>query len=667
MPESNRSIAAKRLSSLEKHYQRILAFAKALDDESLMGNTSTAYAAAREKQRAPDTEFVAAVDTLQAAIAQADDDIEHSLRDRPDRPQLEEQAGAIIRELAQHAKKLRQNQEQEQRRDEEKEIEMIGIQMDSSDTSSTEQPNKIDRGTVTAFETAAEFAEIGKRATKVLKYAAGNPMLRMEEHATQQLEIFLQHPTVARALQAHPEALGRLRNLSPAAIALLDTRSDLQRIIQGALGTGQVVQETERACSALESLSTWSKGGRVALAGLGVGADALGIALAARDWMNNEQKIVDTANPELKKLYEGCSIIYVTDGGLSVASLCISGMAFIPSTTGAASALGGVFMPVGMAWLAYRTSYLALKDSETENLKTVRDYEKMSADDILGKLIELSNTKGEDTATRSFVRTLTGNSKTNEEKEYDEQRSKLVTAYLRKTNADMPPEMRKADDGSEREENPEQYAGRLGTYIGDQIRFIARATNNTFQLRNAKLLEDAQAYADLLTAGRAQRVFSSRRADGSLSQIDLRTINEKWDRKDLQKDIDTYQSDILDANRFEQLVMSAGQNAETCRETIRFILRHHFAMFSTKVKTLANRDGEYAKRDIEDASRIEREVNATIDELTSQVMSAAHASQSLTPERSRSEAFQFEMTFDGVRRTLDGFKENDPLFWKLSA
>ncbi len=228
----------------------------------------------------------------------------------------------------------------------------------------------------------------------------------------------------------------------------------------------------------------------IALNLAGAATDMFGIYMAYADWMENEQKIIETKNPALKELYANAKPLYIAEGTASAAGLTIGGIAMVQAYVAGGSVLtvlaapaAGIMLPIGLAVAGAGYTHRSLTDAAEGWLKTANDWEKNDNADLLKRIEELAPKST--TVGQKVVRVFEGSETV--QTANNNQRDELYRAYFQK-NTILP---------KRPEETKDQYKDRYQNFIYQELRYIRGITAGTYHIVSGKDLELAYTYAEL--------------------------------------------------------------------------------------------------------------------------------------------------------------------------
>jgi hypothetical protein len=184
--------------------------------------------------------------------------------------------------------------------------------------------------------------------------------------------------------------LAKSGHLTPEAAANIAKSKSAQNLFRGAL---ELEDEAVRATE-VSRLARAARGASMStrlMGALSLGAEAFGAAMAIYEYIQLDEKIEQTQNPELKKLYEGRQKLVVVQGGVSMSVLIIQGVVcYMYGSAAMLAASGPLILPaLGLAGVVYVSGKF---DEVSEGwLRNEKDYESWPEELLMKKLCEKEN------------------------------------------------------------------------------------------------------------------------------------------------------------------------------------------------------------------------------------------------------------------------------------
>lgn len=270
----------------------------------------------------------------------------------------------------------------------------------------------------------------------------------------------------------------RARNVDPKTIEHIKNSPGAKKLIAGAINSTNAEQEFARAIRAANRAAKL----RIGLNAAGVVGDAFVLYMVYEDIQENEQKIKETDNPELLELYKNVRYVKATEGTVTAGALIYGTAVMIKTGLATGSVMAGLATPGSILVLplvAATATGVMLRDKidkETETfLRTQTDWAKMSEAQLWDNLIENRSSAISTAAllhdgvfgfmTDKDLGPLIQDAKAGA-------RGMIIAAYLAKTAyVERLPN-----------ETEEAHKARLKSYVADQVRYIGRYTNGTFDV-----------------------------------------------------------------------------------------------------------------------------------------------------------------------------------------
>ncbi len=156
-------------------------------------------------------------------------------------------------------------------------------------------------------------------------------------------------------------------------------------LVKGALESGSE-PELLRIVSAAKKATVLRAGMNV----VGAGADIFGVIMAFVDWQANKERIAQTDNPELQKLYAQANLLYAAEGTASATGLVIGGVAVYQSLAAGNSVLvslgapaGAIMLPIGITVAGARQIQHEHEELQAYAMTRDTDLQRMSSSTIL--------------------------------------------------------------------------------------------------------------------------------------------------------------------------------------------------------------------------------------------------------------------------------------------
>lgn len=311
------------------------------------------------------------------------------------------------------------------------------------------------------------------------------------------------------------QILGQVDGLSPDIMARIEMSPKAQRMLAGALevkGIAGAQVEAQHVINLANRARVW----RLGFNGFGAGADVFGIAMAAVDMWENQERIKNTQNPALKEIYNSAYYMYAGQMGTNAIGLVYSGVYMVAAAKGGAGLMtalsapaGAVMLPVAVAAIAARATYESLEKSTEYHTLTERDMVRQYTPGKIQQHIGASTSMETMTWTQDYVLpreiALTANRAA---------RWEGYRAYFAQSAPSYIPLGAANGAGQESPEKQKEAIAKEDTerrsfFVGHAIAFIEKRTNGTFDpIKDAQIYQDACMYA--------QMRFAEKYADATL-------------------------------------------------------------------------------------------------------------------------------------------------------
>ncbi len=317
--------------------------------------------------------------------------------------------------------------------------------------------------------------------------------------------------------------------------------------------------EVSRALRNIDRAGELMESGKILLGAAGAGLDVFGMSMAVADWEANEHQILQTDNPELKRLYESARPLIAAEGGTSAVGLVMGGISIVSTSA------GFVMLPVGMSVLATRYSYETLRQKVELWSMTDDDWNRKDPEELLASIRD---------NVPSYIATSDLYKAFVNESEAGANQHSRVQAYEAYFRNSVPDTLSTPDDSRR--------------FINHCLIYIKKTTNNAYSLVSASELGNAVAYAEMMekrTAGDAS--VSTILPNGDMAAVDIGNV-ETMSPDDMQAIVLRYQREILDPFTFEQLCREVMDHPEAAVSgLIATRLRHQIAVLGAKAERIS--------------------------------------------------------------------------------
>lgn len=388
--------------------------------------------------------------------------------------------------------------------------------------SEAENMSAVTEGAKGTVAVGAAVEATGESAEAVKAEAAAEALSKSDEAKLKSLLTKFGNAEDAKNVRAFLEAAAdqKLLKIDTEVLALIDQSPDAQKIIAGAVKSGEIT-EVSRAMQAAARARNF----RVGLNAVGAAGDLFGAYMAYHDYMANGGRIEsarNTQNAALAEMYRNANYVYATEGAQSAAGLTIGGVAIVKAAVGGESLLtalgasGGVIMlPVAAAAVSGGYVYRKAEMVSETWMRNAKDWERaLSPGEILEKLKELGPGKrgywqgwGKGTVAEQIARLQTAGEtgdgtayseweeegERNIEKANESTRLELTKAYVVRTSL-----LAKKEN-----ESDAKYQARFDRYVMDQMEYIGRVTDGSFSYMLGETYANARRYAEMLADMRA--------------------------------------------------------------------------------------------------------------------------------------------------------------------
>lgn len=282
---------------------------------------------------------------------------------------------------------------------------------------------------------------------------------------------------------------------------LADPRA--RSIVKGAAESGDAAEVT-RAGRMVQRASNL----RLAAIGGGMALSTLGVWMAYSEFQENKEKMTQTTNPELQKIYAQTNMLVSVDGGVQAVGIAVDGLILYQAATGhilcaAAAPIGFALLPITAGVMAVREGYRQSAHLQEYFATTDRDLAKMPPHQILAH-IEGSKPMENMNGMQSFISML-GNkdAKTQQEANLNS-RVNGYRAYFAQSAEGVIPHPTAADVRSFRNVGYEEisdedvknlYKDWLSQYVLEAESSIRQLTQGQFHLVDTDILNQVRAEA----------------------------------------------------------------------------------------------------------------------------------------------------------------------------
>lgn len=348
----------------------------------------------------------------------------------------------------------------------------------ASDASKTKKSN-------TRLEASTETHHIEQKSPSAIDDAAN---LQKTEKVTDVLsdtdiDAFLKNHDVSDAMRAEVLADPKAKN-----------------IIKGALATGDAAEEAR----VIQMLQKGSKM-RTAVVGGGLALSTLGLYMAYVELSENKEKMLNTKNQELQKLYAESNIIIGVDMGVQVTGILVDGVALYQAASGtvlcsAAAPAGVILLPITVAVMVGREGWRQSAQLREYFAKTDEDLEKDAPSTIFAHIEESKPLTSINTM-QSFIETLSVQDAKDQQKANLNARQNGYRAYFAQSAIHLIPHPTEADVRASRSMNNTSvsdhdvemlYKDWISQYVLEAESCIRERTKNQFYLIDADNLSQVR-------------------------------------------------------------------------------------------------------------------------------------------------------------------------------
>lgn len=359
----------------------------------------------------------------------------------------------------------------------------------------------------TATNTADEIAETGTDASKAAK--ATTPEAASQTHHTGQksaskidnVDNLKSVEKVADTLSdADLDTFLKTNNIPDALRAEVLADPNAKNIIKGALATGDAAEEAR----VIQMLQKGSKM-RTAVVGGGLALSTLGLYMAYVELSENKEKMLNTKNQELQKLYAESNIIIGVDMGVQVTGILVDGVALYQAASGtvlcsAAAPAGVILLPITVAVMVGREGWRQSAQLREYFAKTDEDLEKDAPSTIFAHIEESKPLTSINTM-QSFIETLSVQDAKDQQKANLNARQNGYRAYFAQSAIHLIPHPTEADVRASRSMNNASvsdhdvemlYKDWISQYVLEAESCIRERTKNQFYLIDADNLSQVR-------------------------------------------------------------------------------------------------------------------------------------------------------------------------------
>ncbi|MDB4978221.1 MAG: hypothetical protein JWM56_407 [Candidatus Peribacteria bacterium] len=380
-----------------------------------------------------------------------------------------------------------------------------------------------------------------------------------------------------------------LNGLDDEALHLVEQSSGAKKLLAGALSATDAT-DMNRIVSAANSAAKMSRTIRIGLNAAGAAGDVFELWMAYADWQANGERIINTTNPELKALYQNAYALPLAEGATSLGGLVLGGIAIESSLAAGSSTLtalgatgGAIMMPVGLAVMGGRYYYKALEEGQENWLTSLPELLARDNADLLAKLHEL---EPEAQSAKKILRQLTTDSSDGAD---SAARMLIYEAYFTKNIIPPARRMTRSEKNASVPEADSVYMNRIRQQIANQLLYIKNITKGSFGSVTPHDLDDAVAYAELISYKQDAQtnIIETALPNGKINRVNITGMESETDPKKLSAVIREYQDKIVMPFAFEQLCQEAIRRPE---ENISALIvarfKNQMEVFSAKTELL---------------------------------------------------------------------------------
>lgn len=358
-----------------------------------------------------------------------------------------------------------------------------------------------------ATNAADEVVEAGTDASKAVK--ATTPEATSQTHHTGQnpaskiddVDNLKSVEKVADTLSdADLDTFLKTNNIPDALRAEVLADPKAKNIIKGALATGDAAEEAR----VIQMIQKGSKM-RTAVVGGGLALSTLGLYMAYVELSENKEKMLNTKNQELQKLYAESNIIIGVDMGVQVTGILVDGVALYQAASGtvlcsAAAPAGVILLPITVAVMVGREGWRQSAQLREYFAKTDEDLEKDAPSTIFAHIEESKPLTSINTM-QSFIETLSVQDAKDQQKANLNARQNGYRAYFAQSAIHLIPHPTEADFRASRSMNNASvsdhdvemlYKDWISQYVLEAESCIRERTKNQFYLIDADNLSQVR-------------------------------------------------------------------------------------------------------------------------------------------------------------------------------
>lgn len=373
-------------------------------------------------------------------------------------------------------------------------------------------------------------------------------------------------------------------------------------MVKGAAASGDVAEETR-------IVRMIQKGSKLRAAGIGGGMalSGLGLYMAYAEFVDNKEKMTQTSNPELQKIYAQTNMLVSVDAGVQAVGIVVDGVALYQAATGtiicsAAAPIGLALLPITAGVMMVREGYRQSAHLQEYFVTTERDLTKMPPHQILAH-IEGSKPMESTNGMQAFISTLSlKDAKTQQDANLNS-RVNGYRAYFAQSAQGLIPHPTAADVRALRNMGNEEVADEdiktlykdwMSQYVLEAENSIRQLTNGQFYLVDTDVLNQvrSEAFAKWMSRRWGQKMEGKTYRGQEIDQL--------W-REDIvaqAKDPDTFiralpayilrKTEVADALAFTErefagLDFMSAKEKQIARANLLYAMRQEMQTFVSKI------------------------------------------------------------------------------------